>query len=75
MKRPTFDVFSGTPGEDPLWLETVEGLSNARERMEQLAANEPGRYFVFSPLTNATLSRIESFKKPEELRTKTAETE
>lgn len=75
MKRPTFDVFSGTPGEDPLWLESVEGLSNARERMEQLAANEPGRYFVFSPLNNATLSRIETFKKPEELRPKTAETE
>jgi hypothetical protein len=74
MKRPTFDVFSGTPGEHPLWLETVEGLSNARERMEQLAAKEPGRYFAFSPLNNAALSRIETFREPEEFRPKTAET-
>jgi hypothetical protein len=60
MKEPTFDIFSGGPDKDPLWLETVIGLSNARERMQQIAAREPGQYFLFSAQTQTVLARIET---------------
>jgi hypothetical protein len=42
MKEPLFDVFSGTSEKDAAWRESVERLSNAQRRMEQLAVNVPG---------------------------------
>jgi hypothetical protein len=47
MIEPKFDIFSGTPGEHT-WIEAVDGLPNAQERIEQIARQSPGRYFVFS---------------------------
>lgn len=41
-----FDIFFGIPGGDVLWVCAVEGLANAKERMDQTAAEKPGRYFV-----------------------------
>jgi hypothetical protein len=69
MPEPTFDIFSGHSGENALWLEAVEGLSNARERMQQIAEQKPGPHFVFSVIGQSVLARIETFNKPE---TKTA---
>lgn len=63
--EPSFDIFSGAPDKDATWLECVRGLSNARERMEQIAAEKPGRYFIFAPLSHAILAQIETFSKPE----------
>ena len=63
MRPPTFDIFSGAPGKDPVWVEAVEGLSNARERMEQIAASAPGQYFVFSIGGHAVRAQIETFEK------------
>jgi hypothetical protein len=65
MKDRKFDLFSGTLYDDAHWLECVEGLANARERMEQIAAENPGQYFLFSILDQAVLAQIETFKKPE----------
>ncbi len=48
MKEPSFDIFSGHPDKDAVWIETIQGLSNARARMHELAAQVPGDYFVFS---------------------------
>ena len=48
LGKADFDIFSGVPDEEPVWLETVEKLSDARERMEQIGAEIPGRYFLFS---------------------------
>ena len=45
--EPRFDIFSGQIDKNALWVETVEGLSNARERMEQIAAEKPGQVFHF----------------------------
>jgi hypothetical protein len=53
----TFDIFSGTPEGDGLWVEAVEGLSNARQRMGQIAAQEPGKYFLFSRSSRSILAR------------------
>ena len=56
--EPRFDIFSGTPDKDAVWVECVCGLSNARERMERIAAQKPGRYFLFSVLSHSVLVKI-----------------
>ena len=53
MREPCFDIFSGAPDKTPVWIETVYGLSNARERMAAIAARKPGAYFVFSIVSQA----------------------
>jgi hypothetical protein len=63
MPETKYDIFAGTPGNFPMWLETVVGLANAKERMEMIAAKKPGQYFLFSVLTQTTVARIEVFKK------------
>ncbi len=63
MDEGTFDIFSGAPEEHGLWIEAVEGLSKARERMGQMAAQTPGKYFLFSGGSQSILSRIQSLKQ------------
>jgi hypothetical protein len=65
MNEPIFDIFMGTLDKNPMWLEAVEGLSNARERMERIAAAIPGPYFIFSQATHSILARTETLKEPE----------
>jgi hypothetical protein len=72
MTQPTFDIFSGQPGQDAIWVEAVVGLSNARERMQQIAAKEPGTYFVFSATGRSVLAQIETFKKIDNSKAKAA---
>jgi hypothetical protein len=43
----TFDIFKITPG-GPLWVEAVQGLREAEERMDRLALTFPGEYFIHS---------------------------
>lgn len=46
---PTFDIFRWHYlDKDATWVEAVEGLGNARDRMKQIANDNPGAYFVFS---------------------------
>ncbi len=61
MREPSFDIFSGKPGKDVVWLEAVQGLANARARMEEIAAEKP----VFSFGSRPVLAQIETFKKRE----------
>lgn len=43
-----FDIFRGQYLEkDAIWLEAVQGLASARDRMRQIAAENPGPYFVY----------------------------
>ena len=58
MDEGTFDIFSGAPEEHGLWVEAVEGLSNARQRMGQIAAEEHGKYFLFSRGSRSVLTRM-----------------
>jgi hypothetical protein len=48
MAECLFDIFSGrSPGDKGvLWLDAVEGLEKARARMNDLAAANPGPYFI-----------------------------
>jgi hypothetical protein len=68
MPDPMFDIFSGGPDKDPMWLDTVAGLSHARERMEQIAAKAPGHYFLFSTEAQTILAEIDTVKKSEPMR-------
>ena len=61
MKEPTFDIFAGTSDKNAVWVEAVEGLSNARARMHEIAAVKPGAYFVFSAHDHSILARTETF--------------
>ena len=63
MTEPTFDIFRGAPNKDAVWVEAVQGLSAARERMEQLAAEKSGEYFLFSTSSHTVLARTETFEQ------------
>jgi hypothetical protein len=54
MPEVTFDIFAGDREKSPLWLEAVEGLSNARERIRQITAQTPGSYFLFNQNSSST---------------------
>jgi hypothetical protein len=56
----TYDIFSGCRDQNPLWLESVEGLEQACETMRQRAALSPGPYFVFCVTNQAVLASIDT---------------
>jgi hypothetical protein len=60
MNVPQYDIFSGKVDEDAIWLEAVEGLGAANERMKEHAQRRPGPYFVFCQRTHAVLARIDT---------------
>lgn len=62
MQEPRFDIFSGSPDKDAMWVEAVAGLANARQRMEDLAFDVPGRYFLFSIHSRSLLAQIDTSK-------------
>jgi hypothetical protein len=58
---PIFDIFSGQFGDkNAVWIEAVEGLGSAADRMKQLAAGKPGPYFVFSTEKGAVVAAIDT---------------
>jgi len=63
MQEPTFDIWSGIPEKNGKWLETVAGLGNARRRMKDLAAQAPGKYFIFSVWNGCVLDQIETHEE------------
>jgi hypothetical protein len=62
MDEPTFHIFMGTFDKDAEWVEAAAEFSIARQRMEEIAAAAPGRYFVFSQHSHAVLARMDTRK-------------
>jgi|HubBroStandDraft_4_1064222.scaffolds.fasta_scaffold610276_2 hypothetical protein len=62
MSEPTFDIFSGTSDKDARWLESIEGLSKARDRMAHISAVRPGEYFLYSPESHTILAKSSNIK-------------
>jgi hypothetical protein len=60
MHEPTYDIFSGAIDNQPLWLESVQGLDTAREHMKKRSEEKPGHYFLFSYATNTVLALIDN---------------
>ena len=63
MKELSFDIFEGTPETEPRWIEAVEDLDNARARMEMIASEMPGTYFVYSLPTHTVISKTDTSDK------------
>lgn len=58
---PTYDIFAGQFGfTEVLWIESVEGLGNAQERMKDIARHKPGPYFVFCTRTHQMLASVDN---------------
>ena len=66
VEEPTFDIFSGDPTQNPIWLEPVIGLSTARQRMEQIAAAKPGQYFLFNVQSHSVLAKVDTGERAQE---------
>lgn len=43
----TFDIFKETP-DGPLWVEAIQGLREAKERMAHVVLIYPAEYFIHS---------------------------
>lgn len=47
MSATFYDLFKGNTQENAIWIEAVEGLEAATERMNRLAAMDSSDYFLF----------------------------
>ena len=64
--EPMFDIFSRLPDGSPLWLESVEGLAQAQQRLDGLARLHPGEYFIYSEKAGGVVRRVpEEDERPE----------
>jgi hypothetical protein len=43
----TYDIFRKLPDSGPIWVEEVQDLEQARERLASLTEIRPGDYFVY----------------------------
>jgi hypothetical protein len=47
--QTTFDIFTDSPGDQPVWIESVQDLEDARERLREMARIAPRRdCFIYS---------------------------
>jgi hypothetical protein len=65
MSDATYDIFSGRLNSAAMWIEAVEGLGNAYQRMTELAANSPGCYFIFCTRTHTVRGSISTGNREE----------
>ena len=63
MSVPVYDVFSGTCAYDAVWLETMQTLESACERMKRFAATSPGPYFVIRYDTGVVVAQLNAVRK------------
>jgi hypothetical protein len=50
-----FDIFRRLPDGKPLWIESVEGFSEAKECLFRLVSAVPGDYFIYSEKTGGVV--------------------
>jgi hypothetical protein len=60
MSSPSLDIFKEDLGGNPVWVDAVGDLENARRRVNQLASVVPGEYFIFDQRTRQILVRLGS---------------
>jgi hypothetical protein len=53
-----FDIFSRLPDGTPMWLESVEGFDEAKNRVKILARFRPGKYFIYSEQRAGVVGRV-----------------
>ena len=57
MGRDVFDIFAGTSERNAVWREDATTLKRARERMQQIAAAQPGDYFIYHTESQTIVER------------------
>jgi hypothetical protein len=60
MTSPGLDIFKEDLRGNPVWVDTVGDLENARLRLSQLSSVIPGKYFVFDQRTRQIVVRLGS---------------
>jgi hypothetical protein len=60
MSSSSLDIFKEVLGGNPVWVDAVGDLENARRRVNQLASVVPGEYFIFDQRTRQILVRLGS---------------
>ena len=73
-ERGLFDIFSGSSERDAIWIEVVAGLTNAKRRMDEIAAKQPGDYFIFQTDRNSVMARTRTSAKRGEADSSSGET-
>jgi hypothetical protein len=61
--EPIYSIFRGPQDKNAVWIDWVAGLTQARARMEAIAAATPGQYFVFDPSSRCVLARIDTSRR------------
>ena len=56
---PAYDIFWVDEDQEEVWQCAAEGLSNAKKKMEELAAKKPGKYYVFSTSEDRIVARFD----------------
>jgi hypothetical protein len=64
MSPHYFEIFSGTIEKGALWIESAIGLEMATNRMNVLAGNRPGEYFVFDGQSNQVVAKTNTNDPP-----------
>ena len=48
-RKMRYDIFTDSPGAEPVWIESVQDLEDARERLREVARIAPRRdCFIYS---------------------------
>jgi hypothetical protein len=55
-----YDIFKVT-SDGPLWVEAVQGLERAKERMAHLGLTSPGEYFIHSQEEGVIAKQTQEF--------------
>src|SRR4051812_3523481 len=58
LQSNNFTIFRGLPDRHAEWVATLVGLAAANERMSEIAAENPGSYFVFHGATGTVSARF-----------------
>ena len=58
----SYDIFSGTDS-DGLWIECVDGLAAATARMNTIAEEIPGLYFVYGSREHTIVARADTRRR------------
>jgi hypothetical protein len=60
MTVPKYHIFSGVRDKSGLWLDSIEGLEAAKERIRQLSEKSPGHYYVFCAKTLQPITFVDT---------------
>jgi hypothetical protein len=60
MRVRAFDIVSGSVDRGIFWIDSIEGLDAAKQRVDMIAADRPGKYFVFDVHENLVLYSVDT---------------